>query len=124
MWRRFWLGIWKVIKSMGWKGIISFCFVWLILSGVGIIGVGFIIRNGWLIGVGTAIFIFWAGPGTPLVPITIAIAMLFQRYILRDKNISWKTIKNNFMSAFHNERKKRYKYKDLVKRSEVVYDKE
>ena len=93
----FFKGLWAVIKSMGnWKGVSSLLIVWIILSGVGLAIVGFIVKNKWLIGVGVSIFTFWAGPFTPLIPITIAIAMVVQRYIFRDKNVSIKMIREKF----------------------------
>lgn len=71
---RFWKGIWAIIKSMGnWKGIL--------------------IANAWLIGIGATIYGFWLLPLTPLIPINIAIAMLIQRFIFRDKNVSFNVIK-------------------------------
>lgn len=96
-WVRFWKGIWAVVKSMGnWKGVLSLLIVWLVLSGVGLAMVGFIVKNKWLIGIGGSVFAFWTGPFTPLIPLTIAIAMLVQRYIFRDKNVSIKMIREKF----------------------------
>lgn len=93
----FFKGLWAVVKSMGnWKGVLSLLIVWLVLSGVGLAIVGFIVKNKWLIGIGGSVFAFWAGPFTPLIPLTIAIAMLVQRYIFRDKNVSIKMIREKF----------------------------
>ena len=117
-WKRFWIGIWRVIKQMGSiRGVISLILVWFLISGVGLALVGALFKNGYLIGLGGLIFGFWAGPFTPLIPINIAIAMLFQRYVLRDKSIGWSNIKNQFKEAFkkdENMRKRRYKYKDIA----------
>ena len=91
---RFWKGIWAIIKSMGnWKGVTSLIITWLIISGSGVSIVGILIANAWIIGIGATIYGFWLLPLTPLIPINIAIAMLIQRFIFRDKNVSFKVIK-------------------------------
>jgi len=72
------------------RGVIALLITWLTLSGVGLIIIGFIIKNAWLIGVGTAMWLFWLAPLTPLIPITLAVAVFIKRYIFRDK----KEIKN------------------------------
>lgn len=97
---RFWKGIWAIIKSMGsWQGILSLFIVWLVLSGVGLLIIGFIIQNNWLMGIGTAIFVFWLGPFTPLIPLVIGLAMVVQRYVFLDKRMSFKTFKKAFVST-------------------------
>jgi len=97
----FWKGIWAIVKSMGsWKGVTSLIIVWLILSGIGVAIVGFIIQNTWLVGVGLGIFAFWAGPGTPLMLVVVAIAMVVQRYIFQDRSVSVANIKAKFKEAF------------------------
>lgn len=102
---RFWKGIWAIIKSMGnWKGVTSLIITWLIISGSGVSIVGILIANAWLIGIGATIYGFWLLPLTPLIPINIAIAMLIQRVIFRDKNVSFKVIKAKFKEAFKGEK--------------------
>lgn len=104
MFKRFLVGIWQVVKGMGnIKGVFSLLVVWLVFSGVGLALVGVIFRNGYLIGVGGLIFSFWAAPFTPLMPICIAVAMLFQRYVLRDKSVGWTQIKKKFKEAFEKD---------------------
>jgi len=93
----FWKGIWNVIKSMSnWKGVLSLILVWLIISGAGLILIGVIVGNVWLIGVGTSIYAFWLAPLTPLIPINIALALVMQRFIFRDKSVSIENIKQKF----------------------------
>lgn len=93
----FWKGIWEVVKSMSnWKGITSLFLVWFLLSGVGISTLGIIIANKYLIGLGGVIFGFWIAPGTPLMLITIAVALVVQRFVFQDKSVSWKIIKQKF----------------------------
>jgi len=90
-------GIWAVVKSMGnWRGVLSLFIVWLIISGAGLIILGFIIRNNWLKGIGITMYAFWLGPFTPLIPINIGLAMLMQRFIFRDKSVSMESIKEKF----------------------------
>lgn len=95
--KRFCKGIWAVVKSMGnWRGVLSLFIVWLIISGSGLIILGFIIRNNWLKGIGITMYAFWLGPFTPLIPINIGLAMLMQRFIFRDKSVSMESIKEKF----------------------------
>lgn len=102
----FWKGIWAIVKSMGsWKGVTSLIIVWLILSGSGVALIGVILQNAWLIGVGTSIYTFWLLPLTPMIPINIALAMVVQRFIFQDRNVSIKSIKEKFKEAFKKEEK-------------------
>lgn len=104
----FWKGIWAIVKSMGsWKGVVSLILVWLIISGSGVALVGFILQNAWLIGVGTSIYTFWLLPLTPMIPINIALAMVVQRFIFQDRNVSIKSIKEKFKEAFKKEEKEK-----------------
>lgn len=64
---------------------------------------GFIINNAYLKYIGGVMFLFWLGPMTPLVPIVIALALVFQRYILRDKNVGIYIIKDKFREIFKKE---------------------
>lgn len=101
---RFWKGIWAVVKSMGnWKGVLSLLIVWLLISGSGVALIGFILQNGWLIGLGTTIYGFWLLPATPLIAINIALAMLVQRFVFQDRNVTWQSIKSKFKEAFSKE---------------------
>jgi len=91
LFKSFWKLVWKLVLEMrSVRGVIALLITWLTLSGVGLIIIGFIIKNAWLIGVGTAMWLFWLAPLTPLIPITLAVAVFIKRYILRDK----KEIKN------------------------------
>ncbi len=101
---RFWKGIWAVVKSMGnWKGVLSLLIVWLLISGSGVALIGFILQNGWLIGLGTTIYGFWLLPATPLIAINIALAMLVQRFVFQDRNVTWQSIRSKFKEAFTKE---------------------
>lgn len=99
------------------RGVIALILVWIIISGSGVSLLGLILKNGYLIGLGATIYAFWLAPLTPLIPITLAISMIIQRYVFRDKRVGWSNIKNQFKEAFKkdiNERKKKWKYKDLA----------
>jgi len=43
---------------------------------------------------------------TPLMPLTIALALIVQRFIFQDRSISVKNIKQQFKKAFEKEEKK------------------
>ena len=104
-WVRFWKGVWAVVKSMGnWKGMLSLLITWLAISGSGISLIGILLTNAWLIGLGATIYGFWLLPLTPLIPLNIALAMLVQRYVLLDREVSWKSIKTKFKEAFNNKK--------------------
>lgn len=106
LFKEFWVGIWNVVRSMGnWKGMLSLAIVWLVLSGAGLILIGIIITAPILRTIGYAIYGFWVLPLTPLIPITIAIAMVVQRYVFQDKSVSWKNIKQQFGKAFEKKDK-------------------
>ena len=91
----FFRGMWFIIRTMGnWKGILSLVIVWLAISGSGLVIVGFIFNFRYLIWLGTTIYGLWLMPGFPLIPINIVIALLFQRYVFRDKNVGLSKIKD------------------------------
>lgn len=103
----FWKGIWNIIKSMkGWRGILSLLLVWLIISGAGLIILGYILAIPTLRTIGYSMYIFWLGSMTPLMPLTIALALIVQRFIFQDRSISVKNIKQQFKKAFEKEEKK------------------
>src|SRR5690554_700138 len=93
-------GLWNIVKSMGnFKGVLALFITWLIISGSGLIILGFIFAIPKLTFIGTSIYAFWLLPLTPLIPINIGIALLVQKYIFRDKNVSWENIKEQFAKA-------------------------
>lgn len=92
-----WKSIFALIRRIGnWRGIISLLITWIVLSGIGALIIGIIIGSKILLAIGAAIFLFWAGPFTPLIPLTIAISLVIQRYIFRDKSVSLNIIKETF----------------------------
>lgn len=105
--KNFWKGIWNVVKSMGnWKGVVSLLITWLTISGAGLIILGYILAIPKLKIIGVSIYAFWLAPFTPLMAITIGIAMIIQKYVFRDKNVSWQNIKERFKEAYNEENKK------------------
>lgn len=64
--------------------IISFFifYGWVLL----LLGIGSLLKNVWMISTATAVILFWAGPGTPLIPIILISALLIQRFIFLDKS--------------------------------------
>ena len=67
------------------RGMIALILTWLIFSGVGVFVVGVVLKSAAIKAVGLTIFIFWAGPFTPLMPIVMGVAKFIQVKILRDK---------------------------------------
>src|SRR5690606_1051018 len=103
-WKKFFLAMWILIKKLGSiRGIISFIIVWTILSGSGVFILGWIFRNPYLMGIGAGIFAFWTAPFTPLMPLTLVIALIFQRFVLLDKRVSIKQIKEEMSKLFNNK---------------------
>lgn len=103
-WKKFFLAMWILIKKLGSiRGIISFIIVWTILSGSGVFILGWIFRNPYLMGIGAGIFAFWTAPFTPLMPLTLVIALIFQRFVLLDKRVSMKQIKEEMSKLFNNK---------------------
>ena len=98
-----------------WKGVLSLLIVWVLISGSGVALVGFILQNGWLIGLGTTIYGFWLLPATPLIAINIGLAMVLQRFVFQDKNVTLKSIKTKFNEAFSKENNKK---EDSVEKDE------
>lgn len=85
----FFKSVWRVIVSLKTaKGILAFVISFTIYYGwaLAMIVVGTIFpQYRWMIGVGTGVVIFWAGPFTPFWAITLVTTIIIQRYILRDK---------------------------------------
>ncbi len=87
-WKVFFLTVWAIIKEMRTvRGIIALLISYMIYHGWAVFFVvfGTIVGNAWMVGVGTAVILFWFGPGTPVIPLTIITALAIQRFILFDK---------------------------------------
>lgn len=102
-------GMWVLFKELfkqlnNWKGWLSFGIVWLVLSGAGLFVVGFVLKSHLLKTIAITIIVFWSSAGTPLIPITLAIALLIQKYIFKQRDINIQI------------------YKDLIKESIKVDD--
>lgn len=92
------------MKQMGnWRGLISLLISWLILSGSGLIILGLILKVKALTTIGIAIYAFWLGPFTPLIPIMIGFALVLQRVVFRDKNVKKDKIIALFQEALKKE---------------------
>ncbi|HOI86081.1 MAG TPA: hypothetical protein PLP48_08390 [Acholeplasmataceae bacterium] len=80
--------VWEIIKSMkSVRGLIALFLSYMIFHGwaVVIFVLGTITGNAYLIGLGTAVILFWFGPGTPVIPLIIVTALFIKRYLLLDK---------------------------------------
>ncbi len=111
-WKVFCLTVWAIIKEMRTvRGLFALIISYIIYHGWAVFFVAFgtIIGNAWMIGIGTAVMLFWFGPGTPVIPLIIVTALFIQRYILFDKkhmvNIKDKWIElNNIEKAKDHEK--------------------
>jgi hypothetical protein len=99
----FFKSLWRVIVSLKTaKGILALAISLTIYYGwaIAFIVIGTVFpQYRWMIGVGTGVVIFWAGPFTPFWPITLVTTIIIQRYILRDKKTqSFKEIYKQFLA--------------------------
>lgn len=81
--------VWEIIKSMrSVRGLISLFVAYMIFHGWALIFfiIGTLSGNAWLLGIGSAVMLFWFGPGTPVIPLIIVTALFIQRYLLMDKS--------------------------------------
>ena len=88
-WKNFFILIWEVIKSMkSIRGLLSLFTSYMIFHGWAVIFffIGVLSGNAWFLGIGSAVMLFWFGPGTPVIPLIIVTALFIQRYILMDKS--------------------------------------
>ena len=88
-WKNFFILIWEIIKSMkSIRGLISLFIAYMLFHGWAVIFffIGILSDNAWFIGIGSAVMLFWFGPGTPVIPLIIITALFIQRYILMDKS--------------------------------------
>jgi len=85
-WKRFWKWVWYFIafpwvwvfyNIRDWRTAVVFVITFLILSSEVWVPylLGVIFNNTWLIGVGTACWLFWLGPGTPFMVICIMLTI-------------------------------------------------
>ena len=85
-WKRFWKWIWYFIafpwvwvfyNIRDWRTAVIFVIVFITLSSEVWVPylLGLILNNNWLIGVGTACWLFWLGPGTPFMVICIIVTI-------------------------------------------------
>lgn len=95
--------IWEIIKSMkSVRGLIALFISYMMFHGWAVIFliIGSLSSNGYFIGLGTAVILFWFGPGTPLIPLIIITALFIRRYLLFEKNekldlkAKWKELNN------------------------------
>ncbi|MFH0767844.1 MAG: hypothetical protein ABH890_04530 [Bacillota bacterium] len=70
------------------RGLISLFIAYMIFHGWALtfFVLGILSGNGWLLGVGSAVMLFWFGPGTPVIPLIIVTGLIIQRYFLMDKS--------------------------------------
>lgn len=103
---------WKTLKTLviiaiqlGIKGIPSILLAWFLISGSGLFIVGLVVKNATLKIIGATIYAFWLTP-IPLNLFIIAVALVIQRYIFRDKTVTVGMIKESFRKGFKKGEKK------------------
>lgn len=87
-WKHFFIIVWHVIKSMkSIRGFIALFISYMIFHGwaVVIFVIGSLTSHVYLMGLGTAVILFWFGPGTPLIPLIIITALILKRYVFFEK---------------------------------------
>ena len=80
--------VFEIVKSMkSLRGLLSLLISYMIFHGWAVLFfvIGVMSSNGWLIGVGSAVMLFWFGPGTPVIPLILVTALFIQRYIFMDQ---------------------------------------
>lgn len=83
--------VWVFYNIRDWRTAIIFVITFIVLSSEVWVPylLGLIFNNSWLIGVGTACWLFWLGPGTPFMVIcimaTIGVKSLFNKMQARTK---------------------------------------
>lgn len=88
-WKRFWKWIWYLIvfpwkwiwiNIRDWRTAVIFIIVLLVVSSEVWIPyiIWFITKNGWWLGIGSACWLFWLGPGTPFLVICIGLTILIK----------------------------------------------
>lgn len=87
-WKKFFLLVWEIIKSMNsLRGLIALFISYMIFHGWALILLllGSFSGNAYLIALGSAVILFWLGPGTPVIPLIIITALFIRRYLLFEK---------------------------------------
>ena len=83
-WKTFFIMVWEVITTMKTlKGLLSLLISYMLFHGWAVVFfiIGTISGNAWLIGIGSAVILFWFGPGTPVIPLILVVALIIQRYV-------------------------------------------
>lgn len=104
-WEKFFLMVWEIIKSMkSLRGLIALFMSYMIFHGWAVLFLvfGTLAGKAFMISIGTAVILFWFGPGTPVIPLIIITALFIRRYILFEKTekldfkAKWKELNQKF----------------------------
>ncbi len=106
-WKTFFIMVWEVITTMKTlKGLISLFISYMIFHGWAVLFfiIGSIAGNAWLIAIGSAVILFWFGPGTPVIPLILVVALIIQRYVFFESTHQvsikekWKELNQKYQS--------------------------
>jgi len=88
-WKTFFMMIWDILKTMkSFKGIMALFISYMIFHGWAVLFVliGTITNQPWFTVIGSAVILFWLGPGTPAIPIILLVAFMIKRYLFFEKD--------------------------------------
>lgn len=125
----FFKSLWRIIVSLkSPKGLIALAISLMIYYGwaVALVVIGSIFpSHRWMIGVGTGVMLFWAGPFTPFWPITLITTIFIQRYILRDKKAqTFQEIYQKYLADRKMSKEDEAFMRHLEKKKEKKHDKD
>ena len=84
--------VWLFYNIRDWRTAVIFVITFLVVSSEvwAMYLLYFITKNAWFLGIGSACWVFWLGPGTPFLPlcigITIGIKSIFNKINKRNKD--------------------------------------